>query len=99
MKEESSSGKAVPTGTLRTSDAVNHPNYYVMPDGAEVVHITKWLNSSGGQAVQYIVRSTRIDGVVKENPIEDIDKAIFWLNVERERLAEAEKVKRRGFGD
>ena len=68
------------------SNPVEHPNYYVMPDGNETVGITNWLNSAGAQAVQYIVRSTRIDGVVKDNPIQDIDKAIYWLNIERERL-------------
>lgn len=69
------------------SDAVEHPNYYLMPTGAETIDISQWLTSAGGQAVQYIVRATRTDGVVKENPIEDVDKAIFWMNVERKRLA------------
>lgn len=69
-----------------TGDAVNHPSYYVMPDGAETVAVTKWLSGAGAQAVQYIVRSTRIDGVVKGRPEEDLRKAIFWLNVELERL-------------
>lgn len=69
------------------SDAVEHPNYYLMPTGAETIDISQWLSSAGGQAVQYIVRATRIDGVAKDNPIEDVDKAIFWLGVERKRLA------------
>lgn len=73
-------------GLLDVHDAVEHPNYYVMPDGHELYHISKWLNSAGAQAVQYIVRSTRIDGVVKDRPEEDLRKAIFWLNVELERL-------------
>ena len=72
--------------TKHVSNPVEHPDYYVMPDGNETVGTTKWLNAAGAQAVQYIVRSTRIDGVVKDNPIQDIDKAIYWLNVERERL-------------
>lgn len=68
------------------TDAVQHPNYYMLPNGAETIHITQWLSGAGAQAVQYIVRSTRIDGVVKGKPVEDINKAIFWLNVERKRL-------------
>jgi len=71
------------------NDAVQHPNYYILPNGAETVDITQWLTGAGAQAVQYVVRATRIDGVVKGKPVEDIDKAIFWLNVERKRLEEA----------
>ncbi|MFT4260355.1 hypothetical protein [Microbacterium sp.] len=72
-----------------SEDRVNSPSYYVMPNGAETVSITQWLTSAGAQAVQYIVRSTRIDGVVKENQIEDLEKAAFWLAVEIKRLREA----------
>lgn len=68
------------------TDAVERPNYYVMPTGAETIDISQWLTSAGGQAVQYIVRATRTDGVVKANPVQDIDKAIYWLNIERQRL-------------
>ena len=71
-------------------DPVNSPNYYVMPDGTETVAISKWLTSAGGQAVQYIVRATRADGIVKENPVEDLEKAMFWLQVELDRVKGAE---------
>jgi hypothetical protein len=67
-------------------DSVSHPNYYVLPNGAEVIDITQWLNAAGSQSVQFIVRSTRIDGVVKENQLEDIRKAVYWLGVEEQRL-------------
>lgn len=68
------------------SDAVKHPNYYVLPNGRETIEISQWLTSAGGQAVQYIVRATRLDGVHKGERVQDIDKAIYWLNIERERL-------------
>lgn len=67
-------------------DAVEHPNYYVLPNGRETIEISQWLTSAGGQAVQYIVRATRLDGVHKGERVQDIDKAIYWLNIERERL-------------
>lgn len=69
------------------SDAVNSPAYYMLPNGVETIQVSQWLSSLGGQAVQYVVRATRIDGVVKEDPIQDIDKAIFLLRAERDRLA------------
>lgn len=68
------------------SDPVEHPNYYVLPNGRETIEISQWLTSAGGQAVQYIVRATRLDGVHKGERVQDIDKAIYWLNIERERL-------------
>lgn len=71
------------------SDAVNRPAHYVMPDGTEVIQISRWLTSNGGQAVGYIARATRTDGVVKGDPVEDIRKAIRLLEDEADRLAQA----------
>jgi len=68
------------------SDPVEHPNYYVLPNGRETIEISQWLTSAGGQAVQYIVRATRLDGIHKGERVQDIDKAIYRLNIERERL-------------
>lgn len=68
------------------SDSVEHPNHYIMPDGSEVISITRWLTSNAGQAVGYIARACRTDGVVKGNPVEDIRKAIFLLRDELDRL-------------
>ena len=68
------------------SDAVERPPYYVFPNGIETIQLSQWLTSAGGQAVQYLARATRIDGVVKENPVEDLHKAAKWIQVEIERL-------------
>lgn len=68
------------------TDPVNHPAYYVLPNGVETKQVTQWLTSAGGQAVQYIVRATRIDGVVKGDPVEDLRKARTWLDTEIHRL-------------
>lgn len=67
-------------------DAVNAPKYYVLPGGVETLSITKHLSSCGGQAVQYIVRSTRIDGVTKGEEIQDLEKALVFVRAEIERL-------------
>lgn len=68
------------------SDPVNSPSHYVFPNGAEVIDISQWLTSAGGQALQYIARATRLDGVVKGRPVEDLEKAATWIQVEIERL-------------
>ena len=67
------------------ADAVN-PNHYRFPNGAEVINITEWLTSNGGQAVQYVARSTRLDGQNKGAQIEDLKKSLFFIQREIERL-------------
>lgn len=62
------------------------PNAYQFPNGVEVRHISAHLTSFGGQAVQYIARATRLDGVVKGLPVQDLKKAIQLLEWEVERL-------------
>lgn len=62
------------------------PNYYQFPNGAEAVDITRYLTSNGGQAVGYIARATRADGLIKGNPIEDLEKARHFINDEIYRL-------------
>ena len=74
----------------KKNDPVEHPNHYVMPDGSETLSITRWLNNNGGQAVGYITRVCRIDGVVKGNAVEDLEKAIFLLRDEVDRLKSLE---------
>lgn len=69
-----------------TTDNVNRPNHYIMPDGSEVIQITRWLTSNAGQAVGYIARSSRIDGVYKLDQVEDLRKAVFLLQDEIGRL-------------
>lgn len=69
-----------------TGSAVKSPSYYVLPNGHEVIEFSQWLNGNGAQAVQYIARATRIDGVIKDDPIQDIEKAILFLKAEKNRL-------------
>lgn len=67
------------------------PNVYQFPNGVEVKDISAHLTSFGGQAVQYIARATRLDGVVKGLPIQDLYKAIELLKWEAERLEALQK--------
>ncbi|MEU2002028.1 hypothetical protein ACH47B_13135 [Rhodococcus sp. NPDC019627] len=62
------------------------PNHYQFPNGAEVIHISEWLTSNAGQAVQYIARSCRLDGRNKGNTIEDLRKSLVFVQREIERL-------------
>lgn len=67
------------------ADAIS-PSVYQFPNGVEVRDISAHLTSFGGQAVQYIARATRLDGVVKGLPVQDLKKAIQLLEWEVERL-------------
>jgi len=62
-------------------DSVNHPDHYNwLPNGLEVIDVTENLNFCMGNAVKYILRADH-----KGKPIEDLDKAIWYLNREIER--------------
>lgn len=62
------------------------PEYYRFPGGLQVIDLTRNLTSNAGQAVGYIARSCRIDGIAKGNPAEDIRKSIDMLIDELDRL-------------
>jgi len=66
------------------------PSYYDFPQGIEVRHISAHLTSFGGQALQYVARATRLDGRNKGNPIEDLTKALDFIQWEIDRLRELE---------
>lgn len=65
------------------------PDYYKFGD-IELNTITGQLTGNAAQAVQYICRSSRLDGVNKndsiEGRIEDLNKAIIFAGFEVERL-------------
>jgi Protein of unknwon function (DUF3310) len=61
-----------------THDPVNHPKHYTShPSGVEVIQITEYLNFCLGNAVKYILRCDE-----KGKPIEDLKKAIWYLQRE-----------------
>lgn len=62
-------------------DMVNHPPHYTAhPNGIEVIDITEHMNFCLGNVVKYVMRCD-----LKGNPIEDLEKARFYLNREIER--------------
>jgi len=63
------------------NDAVNHPKHYTKhPSGIECIQITEHMNFCLGNATKYIWRAE-----LKHDVIEDIDKAIWYLQREKQR--------------
>lgn len=62
-------------------DAVNHPKHYTShPSGVECIDITKHMSFTLGNAVKYIWRAD-----LKGNAIEDLEKAVWYLQTEIEK--------------
>lgn len=77
------------------SDATS-PKYYQFGD-VQLIAVSGKLTGCGAQAVQYVARSTRMDGknkgVTVDARIEDLEKAKIFIDFEIDRLrAEADKV-------
>ncbi len=62
----------------KTPDPVNHPTHYTNhPSGVECIQITEHMGFNLGNALKYIWRAD-----LKEKAVEDMRKAIFYLNRE-----------------
>lgn len=73
--------KKVLRRSRRTNDPVNHPKHYTShPSGVECITIIRHMNFNLGNAVKYI---WRVDE--KEVPIQDLQKAIWYINDEIQR--------------
>jgi hypothetical protein len=73
-----------PLTNTTMNDNVNHPKHYTQhPSGIEVIQITEHMNFCLGNAIKYIMRADH-----KSNPIEDLQKAVWYLNREIERRTE-----------
>ena len=71
------------------SDAVNNPTHYNShPSGVEAIEITQHMNFCKGNAMKYLWRSGIKDSA-KE--IEDLRKAIWYIEKEILRLQEPKK--------
>lgn len=69
------------------SDLVNHPPHYTShPSGIEAIEVTRWMNFNLGNAMKYIWRAG-----LKQDAIEDLRKAAFYINDEIERLQKLTK--------
>lgn len=73
-------------------DRVNHPSHYTWLKklcGIEVIDITRHMNFNLGNVIKYVLRSGHKseEGMSdKQKRIEDLKKAIFYLNDEVNRL-------------
>lgn len=67
-------------------DMVNHPTHYTSdPSGIECIQITRHRNFNIGNAIKYLWRAGIKDD---SKQIEDLEKAIFYINDEIARLKE-----------
>lgn len=65
-------------------DNVNHPKHYTShPSGIEVIQITEHMNFCRGNACKYLLRAGLKH---KDTEIEDLRKAIWYINREIQRL-------------
>ena len=66
------------------SDMVNHPTHYTShPSGIEAIEVTRHMNFNLGNAMKYLWRA----GIKDESKtIEDLRKAVFYINDEIKRL-------------
>ena len=66
------------------TEAVNHPKHYNShPSGIECIQIIRHLNFNIGSAIKYLWRA----GLKNQNPtIQDLEKAIWYIKDEIERL-------------
>lgn len=71
---------------LVTNADPTSPSHYAFPGGAEVIDISQWLTSNAAQALQYLARSSRIDGKNKGDTVEDLRKAKVFIDFELKRL-------------
>ena len=66
------------------SDNVNSPAHYTdSKSGIECITITRHMNFNIGNAIKYLWRHGKKD---KSKTIEDLQKAVFYINDEIERL-------------
>ena len=64
------------------TDNVNHPKHYTShPSGVECIQVAEHMSFNLGNAVKYIWRAD-----LKGKQIEDLKKAIWYVNREIERI-------------
>ena len=72
---------------VKVEDKVNNPSHYNShPSGVECIQVAEHLNFCLGNAIKYIWRADD-----KENDIEDLRKAAWYVNREIERRLKARK--------
>lgn len=71
------------TDEQEEEDVVNHPSHYTAYHGIEVIQLTEQMNFNRGNAVKYIARAGLKN---PEKTVEDLEKAVWYINREIERL-------------
>ena len=70
------------------NDAVNHPVHYTSdPSGVECIQITRHRNFNIGNAFKYLWRAGLKN---KDTTVQDLRKAIFYIEDEIKRIQENE---------
>lgn len=73
--------KKVKLSSASSHDPVNHPKHYTEhPSGIECIQITEHMGFNLGNALKYIWRAD-----LKNNAIEDLQKAVWYINREIEK--------------
>lgn len=63
--------------------SINHPEHYNKhPSGVECITIVEHFNFNVGNAIKYLWRM----GLKSNNPIEDLQKALWYIQREIDRL-------------
>lgn len=74
------------TPLFEKEDVVNHPNHYTShPSGVECIQVTEHYNFCVGNAIKYLWRAG-----LKNNKIEDLEKARWYVDREIERIKNEE---------
>lgn len=72
----------VPRGTMESESRIEHPNYYKLSNGIEVLDIIRDLPFNIGNVVKYVIRAGKKKEAGlsdKQKQIEDLEKAKFYL--------------------
>ena len=75
----------------RKTEGVEHPSHYAWLKeacGVEPIDICRHFDFSVGNALKYLMRKGKVDGdkTEVEKRVEDLRKAVFYLNDEIKRL-------------
>lgn len=71
----------VNSGECNVNDPVNRPKHYTShPSGVECIQITEHMSFNIGNAMKYLWRADE-----KGAPIQDLEKAVWYINREIER--------------
>jgi hypothetical protein len=74
---------------INSPDAVNHPAHYTAhPSGVECIQVTEHFGFCLGNAIKYIWRA----GLKSKDPTEDLEKAIFYIRREIQRINTNESI-------